>query len=70
MLKKKKQPICQLQYPKPPMRCTNILSPLNEKDNNSNICEIAFQIFKKPIDMKLGVKISFDQFLSNLHLSE
>jgi hypothetical protein len=52
------------------MRCTNILSPLNEKDNNSNICEIAFQNFKKPIDMKLGVKFSFDQFLSNLHLSE
>ncbi len=45
-VKKIKQPICRFQYPKPPMRCTKILSPLNEKDNNSNLCEITFQNFK------------------------
>jgi hypothetical protein len=43
----KKKPICRLQYPKPPMRCTKMLSLLNEKENNSNICEIVFQNVKK-----------------------
>jgi hypothetical protein len=59
--RKKQKSICRFQYPK---------SPLNEKDNNSNIREIAFQIFKKLVDMKLGLEISFDQFLSDLHLNE
>jgi hypothetical protein len=39
-----------------------ILSPLNENDNNSNLCKITFQIFKKIVNMGLGVDISFDQF--------
>jgi hypothetical protein len=60
-MSKKKQPICRLQYPKPPMKCTEILSLLNEKDNNSNFREITCQDFKKLFDTKLGVKISFDQ---------
>jgi hypothetical protein len=56
---KKKTPICRFQYPKPPMRCMKILSPLNEEDNNSNLREIAFQIFKK-LDVRLSLEISFD----------
>jgi hypothetical protein len=50
------------------MRCTNILLPLNENDNNSNICKIKFQNFQKLVNMGLGVDISLDQFLSNLQL--
>jgi hypothetical protein len=42
------------------MKCTKILSPLNEKDNNSTICELAFQTFKNLIDMRLGLKKLFD----------
>jgi hypothetical protein len=30
----KKKPICWFQYPKPPTRCTKILSPSNEKVNS------------------------------------
>ncbi len=41
------------------MRCMKILSPLNEEDNNSNLREIAFQIFKK-LDVRLSLEISFD----------
>jgi hypothetical protein len=37
----------------------NKLSPLNEHNNNPNFCEIIFQIFKKLIDVGLGVGISF-----------
>jgi hypothetical protein len=52
------------------MRCTKILSPLIERDNNSNLREIAFQNLKKLVYMKLGVEISFKQFLSDFHLDE
>jgi hypothetical protein len=52
------------------MRCTKIFLLLNEKDNNSNIHEITFQNIQKPTDTKLGVKFSFDQILSDLHLDE
>jgi hypothetical protein len=52
------------------MRCTKILSPLNEKDNNSNIHEITFQNFKNLVDMRLGLEFSFDQFLSYLYFIE
>jgi hypothetical protein len=38
------------------------LSPLNEHNNDLNFHEIAFQTFKKLINMGLGVEISFDQF--------
>jgi hypothetical protein len=44
--------------------------PLNEKDNNSNLHEIAFQNFQKLVDMRLGLKISFHQILLDLHLDE
>ncbi len=43
---------------------------LNEKNNNSNLHKIAFQNFKKLVDMILGLEISFDQFLLDLHLNE
>jgi hypothetical protein len=52
------------------MKCTKILSPSNEKDNNSNLCETTFQIFQKLVDMRLGVEISFHQILLDLHLDE
>ncbi len=56
----KKQLVCWFKYSKPPMKCTKILSALNEKDNNSTLCEITFQIFKNLIDMKLGLNFLFD----------
>jgi hypothetical protein len=52
------------------MGCIKILWLLNEKDNNQNIHHIDFQIFKKLVDMKLGLEISFDQFLLDLYLNE
>jgi hypothetical protein len=52
------------------MKCVKILSPFNEKDLNSNICEISFQNFQKFVDMGLGLEISFHQFLLNLLLNE
>jgi hypothetical protein len=39
---------------------TKILSPLNEHNNNPNLHQITFQIFKKIVDMGLGIEISFD----------
>jgi hypothetical protein len=48
------------------MKCIKILSPLNEKDINSNLHEI----FQKLVDMGLGLEISFHQFLLNLFLNE
>jgi hypothetical protein len=44
---------------KPSMRCTKILSPLNENDNNSNLRKITFQNFQKLVNMGLGINISF-----------
>ncbi len=40
--------------------CTKRLSLLDEKDIDSNLHEITFQIFKKLVDMRLSLKISFD----------
>jgi len=53
---------------KPSMRCTKILSPLNENDNNSNLHKITFQNFQKLVNMGLGIDISIHQILSNLQL--
>ncbi len=44
------------------MRCIKILSPLNEKDNNSNLREITFQNFRKLVEIKLGLETSFDRY--------
>jgi hypothetical protein len=41
-----------------------ILSPLNENDNDFNLCKITFQNLQKLVNMGLGVDISLDQFLS------
>jgi hypothetical protein len=35
------------------LKCSKILSHVNEHDNNPNIHEIAFQIFKKLVDTGL-----------------
>jgi hypothetical protein len=51
------------------MKFTKILSTLNEHDNSPNLHKIT-QIFKKFVDMKLHVNISFDEFLSNLQLDQ
>jgi hypothetical protein len=48
---------------------TKILSLLNEHNNNPNLHQIAFQIFKKLV-MGLGLEISFDQFFLELQLNE
>jgi hypothetical protein len=58
-MSKKKQPICQFKYPKPPMKCTKHYHLQMKKDNNSTFCETTFQIFKNLIDMRLGLKILF-----------
>jgi len=42
------------------MKLTKLLSPLNQHDNDPNPHQIAFQIFKFFVDMRLGVEISFD----------
>jgi hypothetical protein len=52
------------------MKFTKLLSPLNERDNNPNLHQIASWILKTFVDMRLIVEISFDQFLSNLQLDE
>jgi len=65
----KDQPICRFQYPKPPMKDTKILLPLNEQDHMPNHGEISIQI-KKFIDMRLGKDISFQQFLLDLKIDE
>jgi hypothetical protein len=49
--RKKCQPICHFQYPKPPMKHTKILLPLDEQDRMPNHGEINIQIYKKFIDM-------------------
>jgi len=46
------------------------LSPLNEHNNNLNVHEIAFQTFKKLINVGLGVEISFDQFFRVFNLND
>ncbi len=61
--KKKNQPICRFQYPKPPMKYTKILLALDEQDHMPNHGEISIQIYKKLINMGLGEDISFQQFL-------
>jgi hypothetical protein len=43
--RKKNQPICWFQFPKPPMRCTRVLLPLNENEHTRNLCQIKIQIF-------------------------
>jgi len=45
--KKKRQQNFQLQYPKPPMKHTKILLPLDEQDHMPNHGEINIQIYKK-----------------------
>jgi hypothetical protein len=42
------------------MKCTKRLSLLVEKDINSNLHEITFQILNFFVDMGLGLGISFD----------
>jgi hypothetical protein len=61
--KNKCQPICQFQYPKPPIKHTKILLPLDEQDHMSNHGEISIQIYEKLIDMGLGEDFFFEQFL-------
>ncbi len=58
--RKKCQPICQFQYPKPPMKHTKVLSLLDEQDHMPNQGEINIQIYKMFIDTGLGEDISFE----------
>jgi hypothetical protein len=52
------------------MRYTKVLLPLNENERTQNLSQIAIQIFKKLVDMRLNNENSFDEFLSNLQLNE
>jgi hypothetical protein len=42
------------------MKCTKRLLLLDEKDINLNLHEITFQIFRKLVEMGLGLEILFD----------
>jgi hypothetical protein len=52
------------------MKSTTILLPLDEHDCVPKFHEIANNIFKKLVDMGLGVDISFEKFLIILNVNE
>jgi len=68
--KKKRQQNFQLQYPKPPMKHTKILLPLDEKIICQTMGKLIFKFIKKLINMGLGEDISFEQFLLDLKIDE
>ena len=71
--RKKLKNICRFNYPQPPMRCTQILYPL---DNNTSrvVAKSSKELWKsmtnKPNDLKQGKDITFDELLQELDVSE
>jgi hypothetical protein len=45
------------------MKSTKLLLPLEEKNRISNVHDIGILIFKKLVNMGLGMEISFHEFL-------
>jgi hypothetical protein len=52
------------------MKFIRILLPLDIKNCTIELCHITIQIFNKFIEMKLGLEISFVQFLVELQIDE
>jgi len=52
------------------MKFIRILLPLDIKNCTIELCHIPIQIFNKFIEMKLGLEISFVQFLVELQIDE
>jgi hypothetical protein len=68
-MQKKNQPICQFQYPKPPIN----IQKYYYLQMNKIICQTMMKLifkFKKLIDMGLSENISFEQFLLDLKIDE
>ncbi|KAJ7532202.1 hypothetical protein O6H91_14G076700 [Diphasiastrum complanatum] len=70
--KKKGHSICRFHFPKPPMRRTIILMPLQEQfaKEFKTLQDISHSINKHLQHMGLGMDMSFDEFLTMLQLNE
>ena len=64
--RKKTKNLCRFNYPRPPMRSTQILFPIND-DISQNIMKTAKELWKhiknRLNDLKEGKDITFDQLL-------
>ncbi|XP_028417946.1 uncharacterized protein LOC114542642 [Dendronephthya gigantea] len=71
--RKKSKNICRFNYPQPPMRCTQILYPLDE-DTSSTAAKASKELWKniksKLNDFKEGKDITCDELLQDLDVSE
>jgi hypothetical protein len=67
--RKKGKAVCRFHFPKPPMKKTKILLPLQECDRGS-YQKVVVGIFEQLIKMDLGKDISYSDFLNRLDLDE
>ena len=71
--RKKSKKICRFNYPQPPMRCTQILYPL-DNDISPAVVKSSKELWKsiknKLNDFKEGKDITFDELLQELDVSE
>ena len=71
--RKKSKNICRFNYPQPPMRCTQILYPL-DNDTSPAVAKSSKELWKsmknKLNDFKEGKDITFDELLQELDVSE
>ena len=71
--RKKSKNICRFNYPQPPMRCIQILYPLDD-DMFPAVVKSSKELWKtmknKLNDLKEGKDITFDQLLTELDVSE
>ena len=71
--RKKSKNICRFNYPQPPMRCTQILYPL-DNDTSPAVAKSSKELWKsmknKLNDLKEGKDITFDELLQELDVSE
>ena len=71
--RKKSKNICRFNYPQPPMRCTQILYPL-DNDTSPAVAKSSKELWNsiknKLNDFKEGKDITFDELLQELEVSE
>ena len=71
--RKKSKNICRFNYPQPPMRCTQILYPL-DNDTSPAVAKSSKELWNsmknKLNDFKEGKDITFDELLQELGVSE
>ena len=71
--RKKSKNICRFNYPQPPMRCTQILYPL-DNDTSPVVAKSGKELWKsmknKLNDFKKGKDITFNELLQELDVSE